>query len=51
MWVWVIIESHFINSNADNHFYCQSQVNIDDLPVEKMVDTNHGGTVRKICKN
>jgi hypothetical protein len=24
----------------------QAEINIDELPVEKMVDSNHGGTVK-----
>ena len=28
--------------------YSQNGINIDELPVEKMIDSNHGGTVSSI---
>lgn len=33
--------------NKDLTFSCQNGINIDELPVEKMIDSNHGGTTWK----
>jgi hypothetical protein len=33
------------SNKGDTAFLNQIDINIDELPVEKMIDSNHGGTV------
>ena len=34
-----------ISKTNELTLYSQNGINIDELPVEKMIDSNHGGTV------